>query len=397
MGLPPSDPAQPLPDSRPPGEPAEWPLHERLLGAAARAAGLGGLPALFLFGLWLTAPGGQLATATGAALSLLVVLLCPLLLERPDVGWRSACARWALGCALGAVTAPLVGWWVANVLGAGTEQAYRALGGLELSSLADLTLVPWCGAAGGLILAPWTAARLAGRTFGVQGRGFLLSLLGAALGVTVVGLVTRGWVGLVVPVVVVLGGALVAAVLAFTSVHAERLAARLDRHAPLVGTSQRKAEPGREVGPVLLSALGALLIGHTAVRELTSVRRITNDSAARGALRVLETAQTLYREGDKDQNGVIDYAGTLATLGQAGVIDEVLASGVKQGYLFRLVRSAEQPEFVWAVAADPILPGVTGRTHYALDWRGRRWTSDEPIPLDPLTCQPPPGTTEVKR
>ena len=39
-------------------------------------------------------------------------------------------------------------------------------------------------------------------------------------------------------------------------------------------------------------------------------------------------------EGDKENDGNLDY-GTLRELGEAGLIDAVLASGTKEGYLFR--------------------------------------------------------------
>lgn len=117
-------------------------------------------------------------------------------------------------------------------------------------------------------------------------------------------------------------------------------------------------------------------------------------ASAISALRTLAVAQTLFREGDRDGDGVLDYAASLAELGQAQLIDEALASGTKHGYRFEVRRSSEHPEFMWAATASPVEPG--GRSlftnHSGVIW----WAPDGPRPLDDR-CEPPPGASPVAR
>jgi hypothetical protein len=74
-----------------------------------------------------------------------------------------------------------------------------------------------------------------------------------------------------------------------------------------------------------------------------------------GALKTLNSAQTLFREGDKDQDGTLDY-GTLAELSDAMVVDSLLGSGVKMGYRFEVRVSGTSPEYLWMAVANPLPP-----------------------------------------
>lgn len=100
-----------------------------------------------------------------------------------------------------------------------------------------------------------------------------------------------------------------------------------------------------------------------------------NESAAIGALKTIANAQTLYREGDMDGNGTLEYAPALSCLINTGkrrdedLIDEVLAAGAKSGYLFRIEFSADT-RFIWAATAEPIKPGVTGGRYFGANMAG---------------------------
>ncbi|MGE0710305.1 MAG: hypothetical protein AB7N76_13675 [Planctomycetota bacterium] len=52
-----------------------------------------------------------------------------------------------------------------------------------------------------------------------------------------------------------------------------------------------------------------------------------------GALKSLTAAQALFREGDRERDGTLDY-GTLAELSQGQLVDEVLGTGTKNHYAF---------------------------------------------------------------
>lgn len=76
------------------------------------------------------------------------------------------------------------------------------------------------------------------------------------------------------------------------------------------------------------------------------------ESSAIGSLKTLSSAQSLFREGDKEQDAVLDY-GTLCELGKTQLIDQVLASGRKYGYEF-VCQPGAQAEFTWWAMARPL-------------------------------------------
>ena len=76
------------------------------------------------------------------------------------------------------------------------------------------------------------------------------------------------------------------------------------------------------------------------------------ESSAIGSLKTIATAQSLFREADKEQDEVFDYA-TLCELGKTELIDSVLASGRKYGYEF-VCQPAAHPEFTWWAMARPL-------------------------------------------
>jgi hypothetical protein len=75
---------------------------------------------------------------------------------------------------------------------------------------------------------------------------------------------------------------------------------------------------------------------------------------ANGTLRRIDTAEALFREGDKDGNGVLDYAGSLAALEKAGLID---ARAIRRlGYAFNVSATAS----TFSVSAVPGCPVCRG-------------------------------------
>src|SRR5204863_3877167 len=97
------------------------------------------------------------------------------------------------------------------------------------------------------------------------------------------------------------------------------------------------------------------IIAAIAIPNLIEARKGGNEAAAIGALRTLTTAQALFREGDKDKNSTLDYATSMTALGNQNLIDGVLASGTKQGYIFACTSSSAQ--FTWQATADPAAQG----------------------------------------
>ena len=104
------------------------------------------------------------------------------------------------------------------------------------------------------------------------------------------------------------------------------------------------------------------IIAAIAIPNLLRARASANEGSAISSLRTLVTSQTLYRE----DNNV--YAGDLATLSGADLIDRVLGSGQKSGYLFFL--SSSDPSSIWEANADPAAPGSSGNRYFFVDQTG---------------------------
>ncbi|MBX3466385.1 MAG: hypothetical protein KF878_05735 [Planctomycetes bacterium] len=133
-----------------------------------------------------------------------------------------------------------------------------------------------------------------------------------------------------------------------------------------------------------------------ALRNLREARLHGNEAAAIGALKTINTAQVVFREGDKDGNGELDY-GTLAQLAHARLIDEALGSGTKQGYRFEALPSPTTPEFLWMATATPVEPGRTGTRHFVTNHSGVIYYSTRaPFTLNP-DCKIPEHATPVGR
>ena len=111
------------------------------------------------------------------------------------------------------------------------------------------------------------------------------------------------------------------------------------------------------------------VVAAIAIPNLIEARKHGNEAASIGALKTIATAQSLFREGDKDRDDVLDY-GSLQELQQANLIDTVLGGGVKQGYTFDCQASATTPEFLWMATASPLAPGATGDRYFAINHEG---------------------------
>ena len=114
---------------------------------------------------------------------------------------------------------------------------------------------------------------------------------------------------------------------------------------------------------------GVLLLGAGALiaPNFFHPRKGGNESAAIGALKAICNAQVLFREGDKDRDGTLQYAASLQQLVNTAsgedLIDEVLAGGTKQGYRFSMGRP--DPQQYW-VKAEPV-PGSGHERYFYVD------------------------------
>lgn len=139
-----------------------------------------------------------------------------------------------------------------------------------------------------------------------------------------------------------------------------------------------------------------LLIAAIAIPNLIEARKHGNEAAAIGALKTITTAQSLFREGDKDDDQVFDY-GSLQELSSQTLVDGALGGGMKQGYAFQCQPNPSDPEFQWIAVANPVKPGTTGDRYFATDQSGVVYYSlTTPFVID-STYAIPAGAVPVGR
>jgi type IV pilus assembly protein PilA len=119
----------------------------------------------------------------------------------------------------------------------------------------------------------------------------------------------------------------------------------------------------------LLIVVGIIgILAAIAAPNFLASRRAANEASAISSLRVIASAQSTYQS---TFGGNKNYAPDATTLAKNGMIDGVLASGVKSGYQFNVVgtpASGSTPSSYYATAVPFGLPILTGtRTFYVDD------------------------------
>ena len=140
------------------------------------------------------------------------------------------------------------------------------------------------------------------------------------------------------------------------------------------------------------------IIAAIAIPNLIQARKHGNEASAIGALKTLATSEAIFREGDKEQDGNLDY-GMLSELSTTKLIDSVLGSGTKQGYLFQAVYGFSTSEFLWFGVANPAIAGTTGDRYFTTNHGGALfYTTGAALAVDTNTCLlPQAGVQTVGR
>jgi len=131
---------------------------------------------------------------------------------------------------------------------------------------------------------------------------------------------------------------------------------------------------------LLIVVVVILILAAIAIPNFIKSRMRANEAGAVQNARNIVTAEVVY-----SSTYGIGYAASLAALGptpgnpllvdanHAGLIDDVLASGVKTGYVFTynaVDLDGDGKMDTFTILIDPASPGVTGQRHFFVDPSG---------------------------
>jgi prepilin-type N-terminal cleavage/methylation domain-containing protein len=114
-----------------------------------------------------------------------------------------------------------------------------------------------------------------------------------------------------------------------------------------------------------------LIIAAIAIPNLLRSRIAANEASAVGSIRTINTSEVTYASTYPSSGfgtlGNLGGAGGSAT--GAGLVDSVLASGTKSGYVFAVTTGSTTPASTYDVTGDP-QNSQTGQRHFYSDQSG---------------------------
>jgi type IV pilus assembly protein PilA len=111
------------------------------------------------------------------------------------------------------------------------------------------------------------------------------------------------------------------------------------------------------------------LVAAMAIPNLIQARKYANEGSAIESLRTLATAEEMFKSQDCERDTRFDY-GTLSELSATQLIDGILGSGTKAGFVFQAGYSTTSSEALWFSVANPILPGATADRSFEINQSG---------------------------
>jgi type IV pilus assembly protein PilA len=139
-------------------------------------------------------------------------------------------------------------------------------------------------------------------------------------------------------------------------------------------SNQQHSSKGFSLIELLIVVAVILIVAAIAIPNYIQSKMRANEAAAVHSIRDISTAELFY-----SSTYGINYTTTLVQLSgtgvnpdpnNAGLIDEVLAAGVKQGYLITytpITTDTLGHTITYTVTADPLNPGTTGQRHFYTD------------------------------
>jgi type IV pilus assembly protein PilA len=138
------------------------------------------------------------------------------------------------------------------------------------------------------------------------------------------------------------------------------------------------------------------LVAALAIPNMVASRKMANETSAIGSMKQILTAQTLFREADREKDGNNDY-GMLSELVATDLIDPILGNGTKSGYMFQAAYGYTSSEFLWFGVGNPVVQQGTGDRGFAITNMGAIfYSTDNRIPLDTNTCSIPASFIPIK-
>ena len=135
-----------------------------------------------------------------------------------------------------------------------------------------------------------------------------------------------------------------------------------------------KGSAGFSLIELLIVVAVIMVIAGIAIPNFIRSKMRANESVAVSNLRTITTASVVY-----NTTYGVGFAPSLVALGgnpanpsatSAGLVDSVLSSGVKSGYIYTytvLATDVAGNAQAYSIAADPITPGTTGDRHFYAD------------------------------
>jgi type IV pilus assembly protein PilA len=136
----------------------------------------------------------------------------------------------------------------------------------------------------------------------------------------------------------------------------------------------KKNQKGFSLIELLIVVAIILIIAAIAIPNLLRSRMAANEASAVGSLRTINTACVTY----STTYNSVGYPSTLVAMGPAAsatstsadLIDSVLSSGTKSGYIFTFTAGTGTPSTGYSVTADPSSRGTSGQRGFYTDQSG---------------------------
>jgi hypothetical protein len=123
-----------------------------------------------------------------------------------------------------------------------------------------------------------------------------------------------------------------------------------------------------------------------AIPNLIAARKSANEGAAIGALKTVMSTETVFREGDKELDGNLDF-GMLTELSNTSLVDSILGAGTKSGFHFSCSYSFFTSEFLWFAVANPVVGVHTGDRYFETNASGVIfYTTAGDLSVDTSSC-----------